>query len=353
MVERWLELTHRDGLVSLQFVHCLGQVGNFCLRRLLRTVPVLLVAFAALSSGRASAEPRSPDSDKAIELGRIAIAYYERGSWEKAYSEFERAEAEAHSPVFGLYMARCKRQQGALLAARALYQRVAAEKLTPDAPPPWSHAVLTAKAERQALSAIIPSICLRVEPGSDIVRASLADRTLYLSQDCQVIELDPGEYSLTLWDAAGRKSARRIRLLEAERTDLPLGRLEPERMPGAPRSPPVPAPTSASYNLRDRSDSPSWHGALGYAALGIGAAGLAVATVAGVIAAVKRGELDCPQDKCSRADAPEARSASRWASVSTVGFIFGGASAAAGGVVLFVIPGDRPSSGALVVSGKF
>jgi hypothetical protein len=316
-------------------------------------VPVLLVALAALSSGRASAQAKSPDSDKAIELGRIAIGYYERGLWEKAYSEFERAEAEAHSPVFGLYMARCKRQQGALLAARTLYQRVAAEKLTPDAPPPWSHAVLTAKAELRALSALIPSFCVRVEPGSDIVRASLAGRTLNLSRDCQAIELDPGEYPLVVWDGAGQKSTRRIRLLEAQRIELPLGALEPERTPGAPRTTPVPAPKSPSYDLRHPTDSRSWHRTLGYAALGFGAAGLAVGTVAGVVAAVKTSELNCSNDNCSKTEAPDARSASRWASISTVGLIFGGASAAAGGLVLFIIPSNGSTSGTLMVSGKF
>jgi hypothetical protein len=90
--------------------------------------------------------------------------------------------------------------------------------------------------------------------------------------------------------------------------------------------------------------------------------GLGLGAVAGVIAAGKTSDL---KDRCSRTGegagyvcdrkyAGDAESASDWAAVSTVSFIFGASAVAAGASVLLVVPAVMGEGGAgIMARGQF
>jgi hypothetical protein len=233
---------------------------------------------------------------------------------------------------------------------------VATEHLSPESPAPWVQAVRAAKAELDALAPTIPSVCVGREAGSEIVRAAIGGHTLSLSGTCQEVEIDPGEHVVVLWDGDGRRSTADLRVSEGQRrVALPRPAKEqpneaiPERAPEPVRS----------LSVRRRRDAPAKKSTirepLGIAALGVGALGLGIGAVAGIVAAAKADDLHCSNDRCSASEGPSLHSASRWAAVSTVGFIFGGASAAAGVLTLFVVPRwtEPAADASLVVQGKF
>ena len=83
----------------------------------------LLIALACLlMAGTSIAEPTDAERARALELGKSAIEVYNEGRWVDAYDRFAKADKLVHSPVFVLYMARCRRQLGNLVQAQTLYQ---------------------------------------------------------------------------------------------------------------------------------------------------------------------------------------------------------------------------------------
>src|SRR5690348_13168824 len=91
-------------------------------------VPGLLVAPLAVAG--------PADRDLARSLADAGLELFQAGRVEDAAAKFEAAEAAFHAPTTLLYLARCKAKLGKLLAARALYRRLASEALAPDAPAP-------------------------------------------------------------------------------------------------------------------------------------------------------------------------------------------------------------------------
>lgn len=117
---------------------------------MLRSRFVLLLGASLALTTPVLAQPVS-DSDRALAAGHDALDLYNKGSWSEARAKFEEAEKLAHSPVFLLYAARCARNAGDLVTARALYERVTAESVPQGAPAPWPEAVKSANEELTAL----------------------------------------------------------------------------------------------------------------------------------------------------------------------------------------------------------
>ena len=98
-----------------------------------------------------------------------------------------------------------------------------------------------------------------------------------------------------------------------------------------------------------------WRRSAGFVALAGGAVGLALGGVTGVLAMSKRTELDknpdcaadhlCPPEESSNVD-----SLNTLRTVSTVGFVAGGALAAAGLVLVLTAPSSKAPATALWVS---
>ena len=110
---------------------------------------------------------------------------------------------------------------------------------------------------------------------------------------------------------------------------------EPSGPVRAPASAPNAPPTA-------RSSSGSARKGIALATLAAGGAGLVVGGVSGVLALLKRNELDdnphCTDGKCGYAVEDEVGSLRAFRTVSTVGFIAGGALAATGIVLLLTGP---------------
>ncbi len=118
----------------------------------------------------------------------------------------------------------------------------------------------------------------------------------------------------------------------------------------APAPADLPATVSADPSLASSAVPPdavapraSSQRTLGFIGLGVGAAGLVVGSVSGLVAMSRHSTLesDCPTGKCRSSDQSTIDGFRTMATVSTVGFVIGGVAAAAGGALLLTAP--RPA----------
>lgn len=332
--------------------------------------PVIRAAAVTLALALASAQhpafAQTTAPPDAVTLGHETLDLYAKSEWSGAFERFARADSAAHSPVFGLYMARCRRNEGKLLAARDLFATVAGESLTPTAPEAWQKARADAATELTAIEARIPSVIVALSGAPiDAATVTIDDAPVAASALGKALRLDPGDHTFAARTRGRASIPSTIRLVEGpepRRIDL-LIPAEPQVKPTA--TPPAIAPDSPPP-LAYRAPHA---GSLvpGMIALGFGVAGLGVGVISGVVAKSKATEVKAgcnAQGHCLRTDEAKAGTAQTLATVSTIGFIASGAAAAAGITLVIVRPGGSrskgdasaavsPTVGGLVLTGGF
>jgi hypothetical protein len=234
-------------------------------------------------------------------------------------------------------MARCRRNAGKLLQARALYQKVANESVSADAPEPLRKAPVEASAELDELERKIPSIVV-VVTGAQRERARIqVDRAAVpRALLTRPIKLDPGEHRIQAQVGSEAPVTKQVSLGAGEeplRVVLELGAGQKQ-----------PATQTAASESRG-SVLP------GAITLGIGIAGLGVGAGTGAIAAAKTSDIKerCVGVHCAPEDADEADRAKTLATVSTLSFAVGAAFTIGGVVLLITRPGA--STQAAVTAG--
>jgi hypothetical protein len=267
----------------------------------------MAVSLTALSPARATGTTDEA-SEHAVKLGYEGDELYARSRWTEAYERFAAADALRHSPVFVLYMARCRKNAGHFAEARVLYARVVGERFGPDAPKPFQTAVSEAADEQRELVQRTPAVLLVVTGASGaIVRVDGRGVADYRGP----IPLDPGPHGIEA--SSGARSVRRdVDLHEGAGTvRVELSMAEPS--PAAPRS-----------------AGPA------VAALSLGVVGLGVGATTGLMAISEAGGFRqaCVGGHCPVADASRLDSARTLATISTVGFVVAGAGLA-GAIIFF------------------
>jgi hypothetical protein len=272
------------------------------------------------------AAPPSPTADDVQVTARVrgeqGLRLFEASQWEDAYSAFEAADTLYHAPTLVLYMAHCRRNQGKLLQARELYEKVAAEPVPKGAPEQFGKAVASARTELDSLNLRIPSVRVSINGAS-------ASRTQVTIDGAQVSAadqasgkpLDPGSHEIVA-NADGGASARKTIALKAGESawvELVL------------QQPASPADASA---LGSRLPA--------VIAFGVGGVGVAVGVITGSLALVKINDIRsrCTDDgHCLRSDQAQASTAQALVTTSTVGFVAGGVGLAAGTLLWILRPG--------------
>jgi hypothetical protein len=329
---------------SIPFSEYRSSRGKWIVR--LASIPLLLAAGLTASNARAADEAAPAAGEDAVTLGRAALEAYTAGEWRRAHDKFSAAERSVHSPVFVLYMARCKRNLGALMEARELFRSVVNERLAPSAPPSWQQAVTSAHAELATLQQNIPSVWLEAASAAELERAQLDGRALPRLGDNRELELDPGRHVFEITRADGSRATVVVQLSEGRRR-IPV-QLSPSSRAITDRG-----------SLRARSGPPPFRTreVVGYTALGVGAVGVTLGVITGLIAKSRRDALlrdYCDESGSCYADArPKAEAASQWAAASTASFIFGSGFLAAGTSVLLFVPSTRSSQAGITVQGAF
>jgi hypothetical protein len=194
----------------------------------------------------------------------------------------------------------------------------------------------------KSVNAAIPSVVLEAKDGSGAplvdVRVTMDGAPVAARLDGKALELDPGHHTFVFTTAMG--TVKQEVLVKEGAKDVSVTATFPREREEPAAAPPIdsrrrdepPKPTPS-----ENSGSPLK--TIGYVAGGLGIVGLGVGGFFGLRALGKKSDANCDaNNKCDPAPLSDARSA---ATLSTVGFIAGGA-LLAGGVALVVF---APSGG--------
>jgi hypothetical protein len=283
----------------------------------------LLVAAALAAAFLAVSPPSSAQSAADRETARTLMkqgdAAFETGDFAAALKEYEAAHAIMRVPSTGIALARAQEKLGRLLEARDTALSIVRLAAQPSEPSAFTEARTAAHELAEAIEPRIPSLTIAVD-GAPIDQAEVSIDGAELPRKLIGIprKLNPGKHVATA-SAPGFHQARvDIDLAESASETVTL-RLEPstgpttESWPKASNEPAPPIPDDAS---------PARASPLVYVGFGVGAAGLAVGSVAGILSMSKASSAGehCEGNACREAARDDIDGSKTLANVSNVAF---------------------------------
>jgi hypothetical protein len=299
------------------------------------------MAFAAPAFAQTSAA----DMAAARALGTEGIKLANHGKCVEAIDRLERAERLYHAPTTLGRLGECHVEIGKLVQGTEELRRVVREPLASDAPKAFVQAHTRAEKALTAAQGRIPYVRIVVNAPSGAKPELVIDGESVSSAAIGTEwPVDPGEHTFEATAPGYTKASNKLRVKEADKKEVTL---TIDVDPNAPKTPPppppptqtaTPAPTLTPTPTPPPPSPPSRVPA--YIAFGVGAAGLAVGTVGGLVFLNKKSDLEkaCPDKKCTSDNSGTLDSTKTWGTITTIGFIVGGAGVAAG-FVLLLLPG--------------
>ncbi len=273
----------------------------------------------------------------ARDLASEGSGLYESGNFEQAYDRFARAYQLVHAPTVGIWAARSLVKLGRLIEASERFLELERLTLAENAPPEHQKAKEEAAAERQALAPRIPSVRVLVEGAQPSeVFVTLNGELLPAPLVGAKRPVNPGKLAIKATRGNDTVEAA-VDLREGETRDVKLAFVA-RPVPGAAAAAPGPPPPSPAPPS-DEGDG-SAQRTVGWVALGVGGAGLAVGGIFGILGLSDKSDLDddCPDRRCEpehyeALDAYETKK-----TISTIGFVGGAVLGATGVVLLLTAP---------------
>jgi hypothetical protein len=233
--------------------------------------------------------------------------------FEKALHAFEAADKIMHVPTTGLAVAKARLALGHLIEARDVSLAVARLPIEPGEHPVFGEARTEAAALAKSIAPRIPSLSVTIEGGNSAPGLVVHIDEVRIRPGAPR-ELNPGKHVVTAWAPNHRRARTELSLAEGARESASLT-LEPESAAG--RTPDA-APEADARATGGTSP-------LVYVGFGVGAAGIAVGSVAGLLSLSKTSSVEdqCNGTRCPRSAEDDADSAKALANVSNVGFAVG------------------------------
>lgn len=302
-------------------------------------------------------------------MATAGVEAFQKDDYAVAVDKLDRAYKMLPVPSIGLWLARALAKQGKLVEAAERYTEVGRLPVSSGDTAVQENAKKEAAAELDALTPRIPSVVIRVEgAAAAAVKLTLDGAGLPSEVVGDQQPLNPGKHRIE-GKANEQVVAVEVTVGQSETKTVTL-RFKPA---SATAAAPVPAPADASPPTEAATpgtespseaavsstppepapagrDSGSSRKFLGWSAIGLGAAGLVTGVVAGAAALSKKGTLDdsgaCMDDKCLRSSMQSTLDQyGTFRTVSSIGFIAGGALSAVGIVLLVTAPsGDAGSA---------
>ncbi|MEO6576052.1 MAG: hypothetical protein ABIP89_19515 [Polyangiaceae bacterium] len=283
----------------------------------------------SLSSIAHAQQPSAADKETARSLMTQGETQRARSDLKGALQSFQGADAIMKVPSTGLEVARAHLALGNLLEAREAALGVTRLPVLPGEPAPFTDARAKALALSDDLESRIPSVQIALKnlpegatPTVTVDGATLPTAALDLPR-----KVNPGHHVIT---AHAGTSDGRVEVDVRERETKPVA-VELAAPVVAVVAPPPPPEEKKNHTLT-------------YVAFGVGAAGIVVGSITGLMSISKTGTLkdQCPDNKCpgatydSQQFQDDKSSAESMGTISTVAFIVGGAGVAVGVVSLFL-----------------
>jgi hypothetical protein len=312
-----------------------------------------LLAIAAVAVASLPAPALAQDSENvaaARSLGIQGVKLAEEGKCKEAIEKLERAEALYHAPTILGRLGECQVQVGQIVRGTENLNKVVREQLPANAPKAFVDAQERA---RKVLDAALPRIAyltVNIEPAGTQAEVTVGSTAVPHALIGAERPTDPGTHEVSATAQGYLPAKASVRLAEGAHEQVTLKLVADPNAAVAPAPAPTPTapPPSQTPLLPPASASTSSGGGgktAGYVLLGIGAAGLVVGTVTGVMAMGDASDLkdkcdDGTPGNCEQGDIDSAKSI---AMVSNIGF---GVGAAAGliGVILLATSGSSERS---------
>ncbi len=320
------------------------------------SVGTLLSALTFGTTSQAAGD--SPELRAAkIEATRLAnegLIAYESGDSATAATKLSAAFDALQVPSIALWLGRADLNLGKLAEALALFRRAQQLPLQIGNPKIQKQAQLDAAQEEAALLQRVPRVRFEsngTSPGS--IKVSIDGQPIELGLAGEHL-VNPGQHEISV-DCSRRvpnpAGSKRILLTIAESETQAIS-IECPALP--PPTRPLLAvearPSSAlppSANNRETAHESPGRRVVFWSALGVGATGIVVGSVAGIVAASRRSDLDgrgCHDQHCpSAVPASDVDSYNRWRHVSTGGFVVA-AIGAATGITVWLTASKRQKS---------
>lgn len=285
------------------------------------------------------------DRGAARALAADAKQAFDKSDWTKALDLYRRASQLMPAPTLAIREARCLVRLDKLVEAREAYVRTLRTPIDAKSPPPFRAAVREADAELAAIEPQIPKLRIVVE-GKDA--KILLDGALVPPAVLNVdIPADPGAHTITGTVEGAAVRTQELTLRRGQRAEVVLQLTEAPKPAPPPIAEPPPATAAAPEPPAEApvappvGEGPSAR-PLAWVAFGLGAAGLGIGVVTGIIATNKKSSLDaeCPGGRCPASASGDVDSFRSMRTVSTTAYVVGLVGVATG-VVVFVM--TRPS----------
>jgi len=305
-----------------------------------------LVVCLGASTGVSSAWAQSAaDKATARALAEEAQDALEAKDYKKALDRYARANALYPAPTLALGFTRAQVGMGQLVAASENYNRIIRDGTSGGAPAAFKKAVTDAKKELRALEKRIPKAVI-------VVKGPEANTTIEVKLDGEAFPVaalgvkrpvDPGSHELTASAPGFANGKKAFTVAEGKTVNVEL--VLSESSAGGAVVAPVDGGADSPAQPEQPPDQPdddggnTWMTPVGFVALGLGGAGLALGAVTGGLAISERGELteNCDGNDCS-SERDSLDNFRLMGTLSTVGFIAGGVLAATGVTLLILAP---------------
>jgi hypothetical protein len=330
-----------------------------------RTVVAVALSVSCALGGTSSAWAQS-SSERVVarNLGYSGIEAYQSGLYAVASERLEKAYAVLHVPSLGLWAARALAKQGRLLEAADRYAEVTQLEISSGDEAVQRKAIADAQTELEQTRQQLPGIIIRIRGASPNDAALRIDgRLVSTGLVGEVTPVNPGKHSVEL-KAGGKTSSQLVEvglgekkevLLDASALTHSSAPAASSKVSGGSSGASASAPSASGHSLPADSSSNhgSWHKPVGFATLGVGAAGVAVGAITGALVLGKQHALDknpgCADHSCPRSLEGDVSSYNSLRNVSTTAFIAGGVLAATGITLLLTGP-KREAQAALSIS---
>jgi hypothetical protein len=295
------------------------------------TVAVLL----AIGRPAFAADDDAATRSAARKVALDGIAALQRGDSEQAMQKLEKAYRVLRVPSVALWSARALAKRGFLVEASERYREASRLEGQQGDVAVQVQARKEAAVELEELTPRLPTLTVSVEGASGAeVKLTLDSVVMPSALSGEERPVNPGEHrvvgvagveevSETVTLAEGQKQSITLRFTKRQAAVVPAG---------------APRPTKPTETEGAADGSRGTRRALSYVALGVGGAGLVVGGVTGALVLRDKKAFDenenCRDGECLRSEADEVDGFRKLRTVSTVGFIAGGALAATGVVLL-------------------
>jgi hypothetical protein len=292
------------------------------------------------SAQAAQPQPSAADLESARELFKEGREARQAGDLKRAIDRFKAAHAYGQTPVTALELGRTQMQAGELIEAREVLLSVARMKVQPDETEKSAAARAEAADLAEEVKKRIPTLSIKVAgvTSDSAAQVTVDGAAVPVVGLTGIRKTNPGKH-VVVARAGAHEETRNVDLEEGKTQELAID------LSGGQGATPVGPVGPATPEGPGKVISPvTWIG------LGVGVVGIGVGTVTGIIALGKASDVKkaCSGTHCPPATKSTVDSGRTTATISTIGFVVGGAGLAAAAVGYFLLSKPAGTTGARV-----